>query len=433
MDIFETNNGELISRLADVSDEMSKLKNIHTFTQQAVTNVCHLLQATRASFMLFDWKTLEFVFEKRTWELSENPSQPRIEINENLPYLLHEGGEILSFIFQEQQRFVVLYDPIESHRYSYEIRIPCALADRHIGVLSLGPKESGIDYTAVEIDSLRVFTNFLSLSCSQLDLYPQEKDKKGAGNFQRNGEITHPVVLQPHILKKSEKGTDILSESPAMKEITELVDRIALEDVTILITGESGTGKELIARAIHQKSRRNNRPLVAMNCAALPDSLVESELFGFEKGAFTGAASQRKGKFEFADGSSLFLDEIGDMSLQTQAKLLRVLQDGTFQRVGGNQTLYSDVRLIAATNKDLCQCIKNGEFREDLYYRINVVQIQIPPLRERKEDVKVLALYYFDHFCRIYKRHLLRIHDSAMEWLLTYGFPGECSRVEKYY
>ena len=231
--------------------------------------------------------------------------------------------------------------------------------------------------------------------------------------------------MEPKIkIRSQDDETGLLGESPGMEYINELIEKIACKDVSILITGESGTGKELIARAIHKKSTRSLMPLVAMNCAALADNLVESELFGHEKGAFTGAYSQKKGKFEFANESTIFLDEIGDMSLQTQAKLLRVLQDGTFQRVGGNKTLHSDARLLAATNKNLLDQIEKRKFREDLFYRINVVQIEIPPLRERGDDIVLLADHFFQYYKNYYRKNLMGINSDVYNWLLNYRFPG---------
>jgi DNA-binding NtrC family response regulator len=186
----------------------------------------------------------------------------------------------------------------------------------------------------------------------------------------------------------------MIGRSPAMRGVFEVVAKVADADVTVLIRGESGTGKELVANALHYRSPRRGKPMIKMNCAALSRELVESELFGHERGAFTGAISRREGKFEAADGGTLFLDEVGDMPLETQAKLLRALQEREFERVGGNRTIKVDVRLIAATNQDLEAAVKAGRFREDLYYRLNVVAIQLPPLRERKTDIPPLVQHF---------------------------------------
>ncbi len=192
---------------------------------------------------------------------------------------------------------------------------------------------------------------------------------------------------------------EILGDSPRIKEILGIIQRVAPTDARVLITGESGTGKELVAKAIHRRSKRVNMPLVEVNCAAIPAELIESELFGHEKGSFTGATAQRIGKFEQADGGTIFLDEIGDMSLQAQAKVLRVLEEGKIERVGGSKTILVDVRVIAATNKDLSEEIKKGTFREDLYHRLNVIPVHIPPLRARSGDIGILVSAFLQDIC----------------------------------
>jgi DNA-binding NtrC family response regulator len=192
----------------------------------------------------------------------------------------------------------------------------------------------------------------------------------------------------------------MIGQSRAMMRVFETIEKVAPTDVTVLVRGESGTGKELVARAMHSRSARANGPFIPVNCAAFSRELVESELFGHEKGAFTGAVARREGKFEAADGGTLFLDEIGDMSLETQAKLLRVIQEKRFERIGGNQSLVADVRIIAATNQNLELMAGDGRFREDLYYRIKVVEVRVPPLRERREDIAPLAMFFLDEACR---------------------------------
>jgi nitrogen regulation protein NR(I) len=222
----------------------------------------------------------------------------------------------------------------------------------------------------------------------------------------------------------------IVGSSPKMQEIYKMIGQVAPSDVTVLLRGESGTGKELIARAIYHHSLRSNRPFLPVNCAAIPDTLLESELFGHEKGAFTGAASRRIGKLEQCQGGTTFLDEIGDMSLSTQAKLLRVLQEKSFERLGGMETIKVDIRLIVATNKDLEESISNGKFREDLYYRLNVVSITIPPLRERKEDIPELVSYFLKKFNRDLKKGIVGITPSGVEGMTSYGWPGNVRQLQ---
>ncbi len=222
----------------------------------------------------------------------------------------------------------------------------------------------------------------------------------------------------------------IVGSSPKMQEIYKMTGQVAPSDITVLLRGESGTGKELIARAIYHHSLRSDRPFLPVNCAAIPDTLLESELFGHEKGAFTGAISRRIGKLEQCQGGTIFLDEIGDMSLSTQAKLLRVLQEKSFERLGGNETIKVDVRFIVATNKDLEEAIASGKFREDLYYRLNVVSITIPPLRERKEDIPELVSYFMKKFNRELKKGIVGITPSAMDKIASYGWPGNVRQLE---
>jgi DNA-binding NtrC family response regulator len=232
-------------------------------------------------------------------------------------------------------------------------------------------------------------------------------------------------------LKSRFQFKNIIGQSGKMQEVFRALEKVVNSNVTVLIQGESGTGKELIARAIHYHSpTRSTKPFVAVNCSALPESLLESELFGHEKGSFTGATGRRVGKFEVANGGSIFLDEIGLMTQATQAKVLRVLQEREFERVGGNEMIKVDVRVISATNKDLEEAIKTGEFREDLYYRISVFPIKLPPLRERKEDVPLLAAHFLDKYAKQENKELEDIAPDALELLMAYNWPGNVRELE---
>lgn len=225
---------------------------------------------------------------------------------------------------------------------------------------------------------------------------------------------------------------DIIGESRAIRGIMELIDRVAPSPLPILVRGESGTGKELVARAIHEKSQRNLHPFIQVNCAAIPEDLIENELFGHEKGAYSGAGDRRTGKFEMAHRGTLFLDEIGDMSLKTQAKVLRALQEGEFQRVGGNRTLHADVRVVAATNQNLESMIRDGTFREDLYHRINGVPIWIPPLRERTEDIPLLITYFTDRFNTANGIRTPEFSDDAFEWFKQQPWKGNIRELKNF-
>ena len=227
------------------------------------------------------------------------------------------------------------------------------------------------------------------------------------------------------------QGTgQIIGGSPAMLRTLELVNQVAASTATILIQGESGTGKELIANAIHHGSPRRQRPFIKLNCAALPETLLESELFGYERGAFTGAVARKEGRFELADGGTLFMDEIGDLSLATQAKLLRVLQEGEFERLGGTRTLKVDIRLVAATNADLATRVQEKQFREDLFYRLNVITIQLPALRERPEDVPLLAQHFLRRHATKNAKAITGFTEEAIEVLQGYDWPGNVRELE---
>ncbi|ACB76575.1 sigma-54-dependent transcriptional regulator [Opitutus terrae] len=222
----------------------------------------------------------------------------------------------------------------------------------------------------------------------------------------------------------------IVGSSPVMQEVFKIIGQVTASDVTVMITGESGTGKELVARSIWKHSHRSSKPFIAVNCAAIPDNLIESELFGHEKGSFTGATGQRLGKFELCDGGTIFLDEIGDMALATQTKILRVLQAGEIQRVGGTETIRVDVRVLAATNKDLEAMVKAKTFREDLYYRLNVVRIKMPPLRERAEDIPQIVDFCLQNLVKQKKARATKVSPEAMAALTRHSWPGNVRELE---
>ncbi len=237
-------------------------------------------------------------------------------------------------------------------------------------------------------------------------------------------------VAIPQDLDTEDFRTGIVGRSPAMQVVYKLVGQVAPTEATVLISGESGTGKELVARAIYSNSRRSNKIYIAINCAAIPENLLESELFGHEKGSFTGAVTQRIGKFEQCDGGTLFLDEIGELPLATQSKMLRVLQDGEFSRVGSNETLKTNVRIIAATNRDLWEAVSNRTFREDLYYRLNVVNIKLPPLRDRHGDLPALVAYFINKWRSRNGTGPVKIAPDALSALSRYRWPGNVRELE---
>jgi two-component system nitrogen regulation response regulator GlnG len=235
--------------------------------------------------------------------------------------------------------------------------------------------------------------------------------------------------VQPVINSEDHKEGIVGASSP-MQQVFKVIGQVTTSDVTVMITGESGTGKELVARSIHRHSHRSSKPFVAVNCSAIPESLIESELFGHERGAFTGATSQRLGKFEVCDGGTIFLDEIGDMTPATQTKILRVLQEGEIQRVGSSETLKVNVRVIAATNKNLEELVKDKEFREDLYYRLNVVRLRLPPLRERVEDVPQIVDFFLQNLAKAKKTKARKVSPEALAILCRHNWPGNVRELE---
>ncbi|HEY7363309.1 MAG TPA: sigma-54 dependent transcriptional regulator [Methylomirabilota bacterium] len=247
--------------------------------------------------------------------------------------------------------------------------------------------------------------------------------------LERRSLIAQNRALRQQLEDLRAKG-QLIGNSAAFRRVITLVEQVADSSATVLIQGESGTGKELVARAVHECSPRRNGPFVAVNCAALPETLLESELFGYERGAFTGAAGRKEGRFELANGGTLFLDEVADLSLVTQPKILRVLQEGEFERLGGTRTIRVDVRVVAATNQDLPQMVREKRFREDLYYRLNVITVTVPTLRERPEDIGLLA----SHFLRVYaaknNRRLEGFTDEALRRLEGYSWPGNVRQLE---
>jgi DNA-binding NtrC family response regulator len=279
-----------------------------------------------------------------------------------------------------------------------------------------------------------VDTAVLALKNGAFDYVTKPFDPDDLSHLIRNA--AKQVALQAENANLKESITslvdveDIVGESDALKKVLKDVESIAQSNSSVIITGESGTGKELIARAIHTNSSRKYFPLISVHCGALTESLLESELFGHERGAFTGASFTRKGRFEMADGGTIFLDEIATISPKMQVELLRVLETKTFMRVGGNKELSSDFRVICATNRDLESMVKNGTFREDLFYRLNVLNIKIPPLRKRKEDIPLLVNHFISKYCKSMSRDLLTIDPAAMKHLMNFDFPGNVRELE---
>lgn len=297
------------------------------------------------------------------------------------------------------------------------ILVPIRSARKNIGLL--GVQMQNPDLNANETDVLELIAAMIGQSLRVELAVLSEREKLREENLHLKQE-----------LKEKYDFSHIVGNSNAIRLVYDQVTQVAKSNATVLLRGESGTGKEMIANAIHYNSLRSKRPFIKLNCAALPDTLIESELFGHERGAFTGADRMKRGRFEMADGGTLFLDEIGDLPLQTQIKLLRVLQEREFERLGGTETIKSNIRLITATNKNLEDAIAAGTFREDLYYRLNVFAIHLPPLRERKSDILLLAEHFLEKYETEHGKRIRRISTPAIDMLMAYHFPGNVRELE---
>lgn len=306
---------------------------------------------------------------------------------------------------------------ISTQMVSY-VAVPLLQDEEVIGVISANiGKNSPLNFDEI----VRMLTIVGSLFVGALKV--QQKI------IQEKESISELKTYYQEEMQKDYKFANIIGRSTKMKQVFGMIDTVAPTDATILIRGETGTGKELIATAVHNQSRRQNGPFIKLNCAAISETLLESELFGHEKGAFTDAREMRKGRFELADGGTLFLDEIGDITPSLQVKLLRILQEQEFERVGGNKTIKTNVRLVAATNRNLEEMVHKGEFREDLFYRLNVIPILLPPLRERYEDVKLLIEHYLHRFMKEHRKNM-HFTKAAIELLLNYPWPGNIRELQ---
>jgi Nif-specific regulatory protein len=299
--------------------------------------------------------------------------------------------------------------------------VPIRAEKQCIGALSIDREYTKNFGTESENDLrfLTVVSSLVAQSVQRIQIVNEEQKILRQENSQLRRELASKNRIE-----------DIIGNSSRMGEVFDMVHRVADSNATVLLRGESGTGKTMVAKALHANSSRKKGPFVVVNCAAIPESLMESEIFGHEKGAFTGAVSRKKGRFEQADGGTLFLDEISETSPAVQVKLLNVIQERTFQRLGGSETLKVDIRLVAATNRDLEKAVAEKSFREDLYYRLNVFPVYLPPLRERRTDILLLAEYFLDRFNRENNKNIERISTSAIDLLIHYHWPGNVRELQ---
>jgi Nif-specific regulatory protein len=396
-----------IDRLREISHWVSSVLDLDNLLELIIDTATKMMQAKASSLLLLDPKTKKLYFKVATGERKEELRKFEINLGQGIAGLVAQTGEPL--LIQDVTHDPRWYKQI-SESIGFETRsiacVPMKVGDEIIGVVEIIDKEDGSPIQKEDMKTLTVFTELASLAIS---------NARKINQVQRENRD-----LKEELWKKYQ----IIGESPLLKKAISDALKVANSRTSTMILGESGTGKELLARLIHYVGPRKEKPLIILNCAALPETLLEAELFGYEKGAFTGALTRKTGKFEQADEGTLFLDEIGEMTQGMQAKLLGVLQEGVFYRVGGNTPIAVDVRIICATNKEIAREVSEGRFREDLYYRLNVVQIHMPALRERREDITLLVEYFLNMFKQERGFLELPISEGAMEKMLQYDWPG---------
>ncbi len=341
------------------------------------------------------------------------------------------GESHVGWVFKSQ-RFLLRHDLAKERQYPMEDRaledgvrsyviVPLVVRSTAIGALAVASVKSN-QYSEADAEFLRDAAGQIALAIENMKAYQEIAALKAR--------LEHENVYLQEEIHREHNFVEMVGSSPALLAALRKVDQVAPTDATVLVSGETGTGKELVARAIHDRSTRRGRPLVKVNCSAIAAGLVESELFGHVKGAFTGAIDRRVGRFELADGGTLFLDEVGELPLETQVKLLRVLQEREFEPVGSSRSLRVDVRVIAATNRDLAEAVRAGRFRADLFYRLNVFPIEVPPLRERRTDVPQLAAFFASRFARKFGKRVEAVSNETMDRLMAYPWPGNIRELQ---
>ena len=402
-----------VSALVEASAAINASLNLDDVLQAIAQTAASVLRSEASSVLMLDKRRTTLVFRAAVGDRGP------VLIGEEFDAKLGIAGQVAAsgkaVIVQDVDRSNAFFRGIDA-KSSFQTRglmaAPLIWKDEVIGVVEILNKIGGAPYDTDDLTLLQIFANLAA---------------SGAHNAAQH----ETVVRENRGLRETLRvQTPIIGNSAALRQVTDMVNRVAGSNATVLLLGETGTGKELTARKIHAASPRSDKAFIAINCAALPETLLESELFGHEKGAFTGAHADKMGRFEMADGGSLFLDEIGDISQSTQVKLLRVLQEKEYVRVGGTRTISTDVRIIAATNRDLRDAMEKGDFREDLYYRLNVFPVHLPPLRQRREDIPLLV----EQFVNISATELgcpkPTISDEAMALLATYQWPGNIRELQ---
>ncbi len=410
-----------VGTLLEVSQALSGAATLNTGLHRVLGILAESCGSVRSTVTLIDPSSGQLYIEASAG-ISADGQRARYRLGEGITGRVVEHGKPL-VVPQVSREPLFLFRAAKRRELAGQeltfVCVPIAIGSHTIGALSADlPYEPGRDYEATTL-----LLSVVATQLAQALKIQRLLDAERARLLEENEHLRHEL--------QDKFGFEhIIGSGGAMRGVCEQIAQVATTSTTVMVRGESGTGKELIAHALHYNSPRAKAPFVRVSCGALPDTLIESELFGHERGAFTGAHARKKGRFELAEGGTLFLDEVGELNLSTQVKLLRVLQAREFERVGGTETLRANVRLVAATNKDLERAIVDGTFREDLYYRLNVFTIYVPPLRERKPDVLLLADHFVEKYAREHGKSIRRISTPCIDMLMSYHWPGNVRELE---
>ena len=394
----------------------SNNNDLHSLLSQILDSATKLCRGEASSLMLVNKETQELYFEAATGAKGTEAAQYTVKLNEGIAgwVATHNKSLIVNDVENDKRHSKKIPDKI-GYSSKTMIAAPMRIKDDCIGVIEMLNKKGNTNFTQEDLEWLEIFANQAALAV------------RNTQNFEK---ATVEINQLQKELSRNKGYHTLITKSPIILEKLEIIKRVAETDSSVLLLGESGVGKELFAERIHFLSARSAAPFVRINCAALPEGLLESELFGHVKGAFTSAVQNRQGRFELAEGGTVFLDEIGDMPLSIQAKILRVIQQKTFEKVGSDISQTVNVRILAATNRDIEAMVEKGEFRSDLYYRINVLPIYIPPLRQRPEDIPELALFFLKRYQEEIKKQFDGFSSEALEFMLSYAWPGNVRELE---
>lgn len=402
-----------LEALSRISQEINTLQEIDPLLKSILRIAMEVIGAERGFILMLDER--QQLALRIAQNLSEAQASDLSQVSQSvLQQVLETGEPIICFDALADDRFQGAQS-IRIQRIQSIAAVPLTIKTRPIGAIYLDSIQRRAGFKPESLPFITAFAHQAAIAIENAQLYAALREEN---------RLLKKQIQQAYSFK------EIIGRSPAMKQVFELMESVVDSDVTVLISGESGTGKELVARALHYNGPRKDKPFIALFCGALPENLLESELFGHKKGAFTGATSDKKGLFEAADGGSFFLDEIGDLSPKIQTELLRVIQEGEIKRVGENQVRYVNVRIIAATNKNLEELVQAGLFREDLYYRLNVIKIELPPLRKREGDIPLLANYFLTKHAAKTRKQVQGISPEAMKRLMSYHWPGNVRELE---